>query len=100
MEDVRAVREQRGQVRLLDRRLDETEPWLAAERGDVALLHRARVVVGEGVEADDVGPVGDEALGERRPDEPGDTGDERLHASSPRTRAGSRHARPLRSTVA
>jgi len=74
------LREERGEIGHLDRRFDEPEARVAGEREEVALLHRPRIVIGEGVEADHVGPVGQETLGERRSDEAGDARDKRPHS--------------------
>ena len=73
---------------------------LPARRSRLRSLIGARVVVGEAVDADDVGAVGEQPLGERRSDEAGAAGDERLHDSTVRTRSGSRQGRPSRSSVA
>ena len=100
MEDMRAIGDERLQIGVLDPRFDEAEARAGEQLAQIALLHRPRIVVGERIDADDVDAVGDETLGERRSDEPGNPGDEGFHANSVRTRAGSRHGRPLRSSVA
>ena len=101
MEDVRAVRDEAREIGAGDRRLDEVKRRVAAERREVAFLDRPRVVVGEAVDADHVGSVRHQPLGERRADEPGDAGDERLHRSNTSlARAGSRVGLPFRSSDA
>ena len=97
---MRPIREQRVQIGVLDARLDEAKARAGEQPAQIALLDLARIVVGERIDADDVRAVGDETLGERRSNEAGRPGDECLHANSVRTRAGSRHGRPLRSSVA
>ena len=47
------------------------KPRMRQRGREVPLLDRARVVVGEAVDADDVGAVGEQPLGERRSDEAG-----------------------------
>ncbi len=88
------------EIEILNGRLDETEARMRQRAAQVPLLDRTRVVVGEAVDADDVGAVGEQPLGQRRSDEAGAAGDERLHESTPRTRAGNRQGRPWRSSVA
>jgi hypothetical protein len=56
MEDVRPIREHRGQIRVLHARLDEAEALMGACRLQVPLLGLARIVVGETIDADDVAP--------------------------------------------
>ncbi len=101
MEHMGPVRHQTAQVRGGDRCFDELKRRLASERGKIVLLDRARVVVRKAVDPDDVGAVGHEPLRERRPDEPGDAGHQRLHHSNAcLARAGSRAGLPLRSSDA
>ena len=97
---MRAVLQQRRQVGVLDARLDEPEARMGERPREIALLDRPRVVVGEAIDADDVGAVGEQPLGERRSDEPGNAGDQCLHENNVLTRSGSRHGRPARSSVA
>src|SRR5262249_24564872 len=98
--DVRAIREQRREIGVLDARLEKPEPAARKQAAQVALLHRPRIVVGEAVDPDDLDAVGDEPFGKRRADEPGNAGNQCLHENSVRTRAGSRQGLPLRSSVA
>ena len=84
----------RSKVGVLDARFDENKFWIPTRRLDIALLHPARVIVGERVDADDIGPILEQTLGKRRSDETGDARDQRLHKKIPRTRCGSRRGRP------
>jgi len=97
MKDMGAIGQQRPQVGVLNPRLDEPEARMTFGRREVPLLEGAGVVVGKRVDADDVRAVGEQLLGERRPDEAGGPGDQRPHVSNWRTRSGSRHGRPPRS---
>src|SRR5207253_4812247 len=86
---VRPVDEDRAEVGVLEPRLDEAKSWLAPKDGQVPLLDRPRIVVGEAIEADDIRAVGAESFCKRRPDEPGHAGDQRLHGVQRRaTRCG------------
>ena len=58
---------------------------------EIRLLERPRVVVGEAVEPDDLGPAIEECAAEVRPDEARGAGDECLHANTWRIRSGRRH---------
>ena len=73
---------------------------MAEERREVLLLDRARVVVGEAVDAEHVVAVREQARGEVRPDEPRRARDDRLHCSSLRSADGSRRGLPCPSTAA
>src|SRR6185295_17830408 len=66
----------------------------------VPLLDRPRIVVGEAIDADDIGAIGEQPLGERRADESRSPCDECFHVNHVLTRSGSRHGRPTRSSVA
>src|SRR5205823_5884805 len=100
MEDVRAIREQRREVGVLDARLDEPEAAARSRAAEIPLLHDARVVISEAVDADDVVAAIEEAFGERGSDESRGAGDQCFHVNSVRTRAGTRHGLPLRPSVA
>ncbi len=84
MEDRRPAAQERFERRGAEVGLDELEVRALGCGGDVLFLFRARVVVGERVDADHAPAVGEQALGEMRADEPGDAGDEseRLHAGT------------------
>src|SRR5262249_48246582 len=88
------------QVRRLDCGLGKAKPLAHPVLVEILLLDRARVVVGEAVEADDGRAAVEEGAREMRPDEPCRAGDERLHANTSRTRSGSRHGRPDASSAA
>ena len=57
----------------------EREPRPVEQPGEVALLDRRGVVVGEGVEPDDVVALGQEPLADVRADEAGNAGDKDAH---------------------
>jgi hypothetical protein len=59
--------------------LVEGETRAADEPGDVALLDRARVVIDERVDADDLVATGQQCLGKVRSNKPGDAGDDNAH---------------------
>ena len=92
--------EQRRQVGVLDRRFHEPEPLAPPVLLEVRFLDRARVVVGEAVEADDRRALVEQRRRQVRPDEARGARDERLHAKTSRTRSGSRHGLPDGSTAA
>ncbi len=100
MEDVGPVRQQRAQVGVLNPRFHEPETRMPPRRGEIPLLVGPRIVVGKAVDADDIGAVRQQAIGEGRADESGDAGDKRFHVNSWQTRSGSRHGRPSRSMEA
>ena len=79
VEDVRAIGEQVAEIGVLDAAPRRTGSAGRPCRPEVPLLDRPRVVVGEAVDADDVGAVAEQPLGERRADEAGDAGDQCLH---------------------
>ena len=62
----------------------------------------ARIVIGEAVDADDIGAVREERFRERRPDETGNAGDERLHSFPTKftSARGTRARQPAGPTVA
>ena len=90
---VRPVGQQRRQVGRLNRRFDEPESRLTAQAARFRSL-MPRVVIGEAVDADDVGAVGEQPFGKRRTDEAGDAGDERLHTKQRPRDAVGKPARP------
>src|SRR4029079_1604060 len=100
VEHVRDPVEQRRQIRRLDLRLGEAEALAQPVLFEVAFLDRARVVIGEAVDAHHRRAVVEERRGQVRSDEAGGAGDERLHANTSRTRSGRRHGRPLGSSAA
>ena len=100
MKHMRSIGEQRREIGILNARLDEPEVLLADQPAQIAFLDRTRVIVGEAVDADHVRALGEQLSGERRSDEAGCACDQRLHDSRARTRSGSRHGRPDRSSVA
>src|SRR6185312_4065577 len=90
----------RRQIRRLDLRLGEAEALAQPVLFEVAFLDRARVVIGEAVDAHHRRAVVEERRGQVRSDEAGGAGDQRLHANTSRTRSGRRQGRPLGSSAA
>ncbi len=60
--DLIGALEQRREVQILQASLDKAKASVLAQDGDVLLLHRSRVVVGEAVDPDDLGTIREEAL--------------------------------------
>src|SRR6185369_15706859 len=79
VEDPVDAADQRAEVGIDEALLDEAKAGVLREARKVSLLELARVVIEEAVDPDDVMPAGHELLGERRTDEPGDTGNQCLH---------------------
>ena len=97
---MRAIAEKVRQVEVLNPRLEKAKARMFQGGAQVPLLRRPGIVIRKGVDADDIRAVRDQPIGDRRSDETGAAGDQRLHESTVRTRSGSRHGRPLRSSVA
>src|ERR1051325_1516016 len=100
MKHVRGVSQERGQIRVLNARFDERELRVPEQRAEIPLLRRARIVIGEAVDADDLVAVGKEALCQSGSDEAGGAGHQRSHVKSVHTGWGSRRGRPLRPRAA